>query len=52
MLYDGKFSSKIELPFCDPKVRGGMTVCFFEGKCKTCQFAIKYDAEHPEDMRA
>jgi hypothetical protein len=52
MASDGQYSTKKEVILCDPKIRGGMTFCFFDEKCKTCPFAIKYDEEHPEEVKA
>lgn len=52
MASNGQYSTKKEVVLCDPKIRGGMTVCFREEKCKTCDFAQKYEEEHPEDVRA
>lgn len=50
MAADGQYATKRELTLCDPNVRGGMTICFSEGKCQSCDFAKKY--EHPEEVRA
>jgi hypothetical protein len=52
MVSDGQYAIKKEVVLCDPKIRGGMTFCFFDEKCKTCPFAIKYDEEHPEEVKA
>ncbi len=52
MATDGQYSTKKELIFCDHKIRGGMAVCFFDERCSTCDFAKKYEGEHPESVRA
>lgn len=50
MAIDGQYSTKKELIFCNPKIRGGMTVCFFDERCSTCDFAKKYEDAYPKDV--
>lgn len=50
MAVNGQYSTKKELILCDPRVRGGMAVCFKNEECTQCDFAKKYEDEHPESV--
>ena len=45
--FDYQFADTKVLTFCNPKVRGGMAICFNNAKCSSCDFAKKYESEHP-----
>jgi len=45
MAYDGQYSTKKIIVYCDQKIRGGMAVCFNDEKCSGCDFAKNYEGE-------
>jgi hypothetical protein len=49
MAYNWKYATP--LISCDPRIRG-FAICNQDGKCSACDYAKKFEDDHPGEVRA